>query len=467
MAIQTAGYEYNGNEAISIIVRPQFIGLLPTGMKPIFTEGAGSIKKTYFSNPGNNLVKYADGFQGGVASGKKQKKFSLGEFKSENTWSKQTYDDLIQRQASDVKDAFQNDIFKNELAERIPFGLLGIDPAIAPTEENLVSMAEYLVQTMGVAQGILEAFYLADTAKVIEKAEGIGTFGNGIAFVAYQEDIRFTAVDGLWKNIISAASTTPSIDQIKRIQIANGAVAQINTITLTGTSGTGTVTVKGVASLATFDTDIATTTANFVAAFAADYLAVGLVLTGTTTLIFTAAIAGVGFDDGTFAAGTGNLGAGSVATDDNTAAADLAADEAKDTLVLMKKNQPRYLKSLPNTMKIILATQSFVENYEDSLGGTTLESQRSVMINGILNLAYHGIPIFAMPIDAAIEAYGFGYPHRAILTVADNLAPILSSANGFAESKLWFENKDNLNMTRTQLEMGADFWLPELMIAAY
>lgn len=465
--MQTAGYEYNGNEVISIVVRPQFLGLLPPGMKPIYTEGAGSIKKTFFSNPGNNLVKYADSFQGGNASGKKQKKFTLGEFKSENSWSKQTYNDLIQSQASDVANAFQNDIFQSEFKNSIPFGLLGIDPAVQPTEEQLVSMAEYLVQTMGLAQGILEVFYLADTDKIIEKGEGAGTFGNTTTYVAYDEDIRFTAVDGLWKNIMDNAAATPTVDQVKRITMANAAVAQVNTITLTGSSGTATVTVKGLAKIATFDNDIADTTAAFVAANAAAYLEVGLVLTGTTTLVFTANVAGVGFDVGTAIVLTTDLAGGSVATTANTAAADLAAGEALATFKLMKKGQPKFMKALPKATKFIVATQSMIENYEDSLGGTTLESQRTVMIDGIIKLAWDGIPIFEMPIDAAIEAYDLGYPHRALLYVDGEIAPILSSAGKFAESSLAFDGKANHNWTRTQLEMGADYWLPELLVAAY
>jgi hypothetical protein len=471
--MQTAGYEYNGEETVSMIVRPQFTGFLPNGMRPILTDGAGSIKLTYFGSNGNTLVKYADGFQGGRASLKKQKKFTLGEFKSENSWSKQDYASLIQRQAEDIKSAFQNDIFKSEFKNSIPFGLLGLDPSVPPTPETLVSMAEYLIQSMGIAQGIMESFYLADTDKITEKAEGAGTFGNGTTFVAYDEDIRFTAVDGLWKNIYSVASATPTADQVKHVVMNNSAVAQVNIITLTGTSGTANIAVKGVTSLATFDTDLRTTATNFVTAYAAAYLAVGLVLTSSGAgLIFTANVAGVAFDDGTVTNATGDLAGGSVATNGNTVAADLGTDEPKDTFRLMIKGQPKYMKSIPNSAKVILATQSFIENYAETLGEggdskATSESQRNVMINGATGLKINGIPVVEMPIDAAIEAYDFGYPHRAILTVPSNLAPILSTAGDFAESVLEWDGKANHNWTRTQLEFGADFWLPELMVVAY
>jgi len=77
-----------------------------------------------------------------------------------------------------------------------------------------------------------------------------------------------------------------------------GAQAQVETVTLTGTSGTANVTeAGGLTKLATFASDLTTTAANFVTAHAAAYAAVGITLTSSTvTLIFTAAVAGVSFD---------------------------------------------------------------------------------------------------------------------------------------------------------------------------
>lgn len=470
--LQTAGYQYNGEETLSVVVRPQFTGFLPPNMKPIFTDGAGSVKLSFFGSAGNAMAAYASGFQGGVASVKRQKIFELGEFKSEKAWSKQDYSAIVQRQMEDVKSAFQNDIFKTEFANTIPFGLLGLDPSVPPTEEQLLSIAEYLVFTMGVAQGIMEVFYLADTNKVVEKAEGAGVFPNQVVSAAYDADIRFNPVDGLWKNIYDIAATTPTIHQVKKVAMSNAATAQISTITLTGSSGTATVTVKGVAKLATFDSSIQITSTAFVAANAAAYLAVGLVLTGTTTLIFTSNIAGVGFDDGTAVNVSGNLAGTAAATQANVAASALAADEAMAAFRSMVKGQGTSLKAIPRNRKIILATQSMMENFEESLGASgtddgTSVAKREVMINGATNLSFNGIPIYEMPIDAAIAAYDFGYPHRAILTVPENIGPVLSTAGDFAESNLWFNKDQNENRARIQLEMGGDFWLPELMVVAY
>jgi len=477
----TAGSEYNGNEAINVIVRPAFIGVLPPRMTPIYTEGAGSVKKTLFGSNGHALMKYASGFQGGTASAKKQKKFTLGEWKAENSWSKQDYSDLIQRQAEDIKMAFQNDIFQSEFAERIPWGLLGLDPNVEPTEETLVSAAEYMVQSMGIAEGIFNTFFLADTDKIIEYGEeGDGTditFPDGTTGTLYAEDERFSAVKGLWANIMDIAAASPTVNQIKKVSIAHStaAVAQVDTLTFTGTSGTATVTAKGVAKTATFDTDLATTAENFADAHASDYADVGLTLAypgSGNAVTFTAVTAGVEFGAVTVANATGDLAGSRAATTANVEASGLADDKARDTFRSMVTGQNKALKQIPNSRKILLATLDLIENYQETLGAdgadaATSESARNVMVNGVETLRFNGIEIYPMPIDYAIAAYKFGYPSRAILTVPENIGMVLSSANGFAESALWWNKDENENRTRTQLEHGGDIFLPELTVVAY
>jgi hypothetical protein len=76
--------------------------------------------------------------------------------------------------------------------------------------------------------------------------------------------------------------------------------AQIDTITLTSLLGSGTADVTaagGLTKTATFNTDLPTTASDFVAAYAVDYAAVGIVIstTGIGDIVFTAAVAGVPF----------------------------------------------------------------------------------------------------------------------------------------------------------------------------
>lgn len=89
---------------------------------------------------------------------------------------------------------------------------------------------------------------------------------------------------------------------------ATGATKKKETITITGSSGDATITVGGIAKLADFDTDIATTITNFVTAYAAAYAAVGIILTySASTLIFEGAVAGLDFADATAVDGTTDL----------------------------------------------------------------------------------------------------------------------------------------------------------------
>jgi hypothetical protein len=89
---------------------------------------------------------------------------------------------------------------------------------------------------------------------------------------------------------------------------------KINTLTLTGTSGTANVTIDGTVYLATFATDLTTTAANFVTAHAAAILSAhGYTVTSSAAdVIFTQTKGNAG--DPTIANVSGNLAGSNVAT---------------------------------------------------------------------------------------------------------------------------------------------------------
>lgn len=71
---------------------------------------------------------------------------------------------------------------------------------------------------------------------------------------------------------------------------------KINTVTLTGSSGTAVLVCNGVGDLATWNTSLTQTATNFAAAHVADYLAVGVTLTSSgATVIFTLVTPGADF----------------------------------------------------------------------------------------------------------------------------------------------------------------------------
>jgi hypothetical protein len=99
------------------------------------------------------------------------------------------------------------------------------------------------------------------------------------------------------------------------------AVKQVDTSTITGTSGTATVTLAWwLTNTLTFDTDLTTTNSNFVTANADAYLVAWIVLTSSVaTLIFTANVAWVAFTSPVITNVTEDLAWTNVNTTDNVA----------------------------------------------------------------------------------------------------------------------------------------------------
>ena len=100
-------------------------------------------------------------------------------------------------------------------------------------------------------------------------------------------------------------------------------VAQVSTVTLTGTSGTATITGPGgLTSTVTFNTTLTQTATDFDTDESAAYTAEGItVTTSGDDIIFTAAVAGVGFDIPVITNATGDLDGTVVETTDNNSVA--------------------------------------------------------------------------------------------------------------------------------------------------
>ena len=97
------------------------------------------------------------------------------------------------------------------------------------------------------------------------------------------------------------------------------AFTQVDTITLTGTDGTATITGAGdLTKVVTFDTDLTTTAENFVTTNAAAYLAEDIVLTSDgADLIFTSNVSGQRFTTPVITNTTEDLDGTVVSTDTN------------------------------------------------------------------------------------------------------------------------------------------------------
>lgn len=438
----TAGSEYNGKEMEEIIIRPFFVGQLPKemGIKVISTVKS-TIKLTFWGSKSKILKAYADGFQGGTGATKVQKKMELKEFKAEAEYSKQDYKTLIQDNITNKGGIAQNDI-------------TGTD----------VHNAEVSVFMSGIKEDVRRIFWLGDkTKKTLHASDYYTTVA----------DVDYNVINGIWAAIFPQTAlytAPPTNDQITRIPMSNGTVAQVATHTVTGTSGTANVTVNGVTYLATFATSTTVTATNFVTTHAAALLARGIVVTSSgADIILTAALAGQPFLTIAGINVTGDLDTTLVATTANVLAQDLGTDEAKSTFKLMWNKSAKVMKGLIKEGNVrLFVTDTLEENYLDTIEAQTLESSRKAMIDGVERLTYRGVPLMPMNIDEHMSAdFNEPYPHRAILTPSDNLVLIVNGMGDDSEVLFWFNKDENKNRQRIQFEFGADFVLPEIMTVAY
>src|SRR5690606_13242141 len=94
---------------------------------------------------------------------------------------------------------------------------------------------------------------------------------------------------------------------------------QVETVTLSGTGGTATITVTGdLTKTITFATSLTVSASNFVAANAVDYLAEGITLTSDgEDLIFTTTVSGTKFATPVITTASGDLTGTVVSSADN------------------------------------------------------------------------------------------------------------------------------------------------------
>lgn len=441
MAFITAGTDFNGTENLEWILRPVFQGedVKQQGFRVLFTK-TGNVKQTFIDAQEKILKAYSTGFQGGTLTTKRQKKFELEEFKAEQQYSKQDYKGLIQEEITNRGGIFQNDI-----------------------EGTDTHRAEVNVFFAGVKSDVFRNFWLAD--KLHKKFLSASS-----SYDDNDPDEDYNVINGIWQKLIAEAKTSPGLNDPLRISIANGGTAQVDTVTLTGTSGTANIKVNQVDYLATFTTDLTTSAANFVTSHAATLLLLGVVVTSSgVDVILTANLAGQAFLTNSITNVSGDL-AGSIAlTTANVGPADLGNDEARNTFKSMLTKADKKLKVWISSGRLrIFATDTMIENYQETLEADGTEQAHTAQITGVARKLYRGIPIIPMGIDGHLAAdFAEPFPHRAIFTMPDNVALVMSSSADFGETRFWFNPDENENRQRTQFEFGGDYILPEWLVAAF
>ena len=148
----------------------------------------------------------------------------------------------------------------------------------------------------------------------------------------------------------------------------------------------------------------------------------------------------------------------------------LVTDSAEATMNTMYRKAPKVLTRMKTKGELkFYATAGFIENYEDTLRSSDLESSRTAKIDGIERYTFNGVQIIPLDIDDYIaQDFPESFPKEfCILTVPDNLCLVLNTQSKFSETKFWFNNDENENRQRTQFEFGADYILPELVVISF
>lgn len=298
--------------------------------------------------------------------------------------------------------------------------------------------------------------FLGDTLKEV-----------GVTGVA---DVDYNEYDGLWTRVIADFASV-AIPAAQRITLANAAVAQVDTSTITGTSGTANITFNGVAYLATFDTDLTTTAANFVTSHAATILARegGTVVTSSgADVIFTAGIAGRPISATAPVNVSGDLAGSLAATTANTLPADLGTDEAQTAFKDAFKAMPPEMKQNKAELKYIVSS-SMYENYRETLENDGTEQAHTKMVNGIAVLTYRGIEVIEREEwDTHIAADFVGYyPHRAMLTIPQNLVYGTDLADADQMAEMFYDRVEQDNIFRVQYKAGTQYIQSNYIVAIY
>lgn len=291
-------------------------------------------------------------------------------------------------------------------------------------------------------------------------------------------DIHYNVYNGFWKRLMDdvTATTIPASQYINlnsTTYLTAAGVKQVATSTITGTSGTANITFNGTAYLATFDTDLTTTAANFVTSHAATIAARfnGAVVTSSgADVIFTSNIAGVPISVSAPVNVSGNLAGSVAATTANTDMGAIKSGGAISILNAMYNAMPPVFRKNRELARFVV-TSSIADNYQDSMESATAgsDSAYKAILNGIETMGYRKIPIIERSSwDGIIEDdFGGAYPHRAMLIYPRNLVAGLDGSGDDMNVEMFYDNTLQVNFFRAEYKIGTQYIHPDYIVLAY
>lgn len=117
---------------------------------------------------------------------------------------------------------------------------------------------------------------------------------------------------------------------------------------------------------------------------------------------------------------------------------------------------------------VMLVTREVMENYENSLLSGQSDSVRSARINGIESVQYRGVPVVDLQVDSYLAALEDLPKNFAIFTDRRNLTLAVNTRDlPGSEVAMWYNPDELENRQRAVFLAGADYLLPELIVASF
>lgn len=291
-------------------------------------------------------------------------------------------------------------------------------------------------------------------------------------------DKHYKEYVGFWTRIINdfAAAVIPAAQKVDMNITAYQtvvAVPAIKTATLTGTSGTANVNVNGVDYLATFNSSLTQTAADFVTAYEDTILArhgACVVTSSGADIIVTSGLPGMNVLV-TVTNVSGNLAGTVAATQAAVKNTSLKADQAIEVFEAMWAASPNELASLQaQNMLRLYVTRSMYDNYAKSL--RKLNGSETAYVNlkdGTKTLSFNGIPIIQRPDwDTRIsQDFGGVRPHRALLTTPGNLVLGTDGEDDLMKIEAFYDQVKQNNTVRSEYKCGTQYTWTKLIVAAF
>jgi len=336
---------------------------------------------------------------------------------------------------------------------------------IADTLFEQIIMEIYMA---GMARDLQRQIFFGDTVKET-RSSGVPT---GTLDADYKE------YNGFWTRIINDfdSAALPSgqyLDLNSSTYQTTVAVKEVDTVTLTGTSGTANVNINGVDYLATFDTDLTTTAANFVTSHAATILAREgkiVVTSSGADVIVTAGVAGMAQQDPTVANVSGNLAGTNANTTANVANTTLKTDASLTAFKALWSKMPNTLRKLFKQEGKIMVTSSVADNYTDTIEALNgSDAAYFTLRDGEKKMAFRGVPIIEREEwDEHIENdFGSVRPHRILFTIPRNLVVGTDGISDDTKIESWYEKKDQVRYVRAEYKAGTQYVHEDYIVAAY